>query len=149
MSLAIGTFFPGFGDTLKWLNNSTSFGRNQRISLFHFWSISCPACHANMPALHELRDKYGPLGLQVVAVHRPRSDNELDADNVRKVADELGMTEPCALDNDHKIGDELGVEAWPTYFLFGADGRLRRHAKGNFGVRMMGVALEKMFGECA
>jgi hypothetical protein len=72
---------------------------------------------------------------------------DLDEETVRKVAEDLGITEPCLLDNDHKIGDALGVDAWPTYFLFDEQGRLRRHAKGNFGVRMIEQALIRMYDE--
>jgi hypothetical protein len=100
-----------------------------------------------MPNLHKLRDGYAEKGLQVIGVHRPMGEFDLDVEEVRKVAAELGITEPCTLDNDHKIGDALGVDAWPTYFLFDAEGKLRRHAKGNFGVKMIEQALIRIYGE--
>ena len=118
-----------------------------KMLLIHFWAKSCPACHANMPHLQKIRDKYSKKGLQIIAVHRPMGKHDLDIEEVRKIATELGITEPCALDNDHKIGDALGVDAWPTYFLFDAEGKLRRHARGNFGVKMIEQALIRMYGE--
>ena len=130
-------------NTLKLLN----YFPHQGNLIIHFWSKSCPACHANMPHLQKLRDGYSDNGLQVIAVHRPMLDADLDTEEIHKVAAELGITEPCALDNDHKIGDALGVDAWPTYFLFDSEGKLRRHAKGNFGVRMIEQALIRMYGE--
>jgi thiol-disulfide isomerase/thioredoxin len=117
------------------------------LTILHFWSKSCPACHANMLHLQKLRDGYAEQVLQVIAVHRPMHEADMDIEEIRKIADELGITEPCALDNDHKIGDALGVDAWPTYFLFDETGKLRRHAKGNFGVRMIEQALIRMYEE--
>ena len=112
--------------------------------ILYFWSLSCPACHVNMPHLQKLRDEYAGQGLRVLSVHRPRGEKELDAEAVQKMMRELGVSEPCVLDNDHTLGDALGVDAYPTYFLFDTDGRLRRHARGNFGVRMIEQALERV-----
>lgn len=72
---------------------------------------------------------------------------DLDEEAVRKVATELGITEELILDNDHKIGDELGVDAWPTYFLLNPDGSVRRHARGNFGVKIIEQALIRLYSE--
>jgi thiol-disulfide isomerase/thioredoxin len=144
----IGVCFSSLPPIPNWLNYSLSekFVVTD-LTIVHFWSKSCPACHANMPHLQKLRDEYANKGLQVVAVHRPMSDFDLDIEEIQKVATHLGLTEPCALDNDHKIGDALGVDTWPTYFLFDAEGKLRRHAMGNFGVRMIEQALIRMYKE--
>ncbi|WP_395089087.1 TlpA disulfide reductase family protein [Armatimonas sp.] len=117
------------------------------VILMYFWSSSCPSCHANMPHLQKIRDEYGPKGLQIVAVHRPMGEFDLDEAKVLEVAKELGITEKLIFDNDHSIGDELKVDAWPTYFLFDKEGKVRRHAKGQFGVRMIEQALIRLFDE--
>ena len=117
------------------------------FQIVYFWSKSCPSCHVNMPHLQKLRDEYGPKGLEVVAVHRPMGEFDLDEAKVLEVAKELGITEKLIFDNDHSIGDELKVDAWPTYFLFDKEGKMRRHAKGNFGVRMIEQALIRLFDE--
>ncbi len=100
-----------------------------------------------MPHLHKLRDQYASKGLEVVSVHRPMGDFDLDEAEVRKVAVEIGITETLIFDNDHQIGDALGVDAWPTYFLIDPDGTVRRHARGNFGVKMIEQALIRLLGE--
>ena len=85
--------------------------------------------------------------LEKVSIHRPMGDFDLDKEAVRKVADELGITEELIFDNDHKIGDAMGVDAWPTYFLLNPDGTVRRHARGNFGVKMIEQALIRLLGD--
>lgn len=115
--------------------------------LLHVWSISCPACKSNMPQLQHLRNEYAGRGLQTVAVHMPRGEDEIDEVVVRTVANQIGLTEILILDNEHKIVDAFGVNAVPAYFLFDAEGKLRRHALGNFGVRMIGQAVRRLFGD--
>ncbi len=147
MPLRVGTLLPSFAGATGWLNASDDFAPSASWSplLVHFWAVSCPACHSNMPALHELRDKYRPQGLHVIAVHRPRGEFDLDTDKLRYSIVELGITEPYARDNEHTVGDLFEVAAWPTYFLFDASGLLRRHAVGAHGVVLMETALERMY----
>lgn len=143
MSLSFGSRLPSFNVLL--LDGSLLGCPAHGVTLVHFWAMSCPACKMNMPYLQELRERYGPKGLRTVAVHMPRGPFDLDVEKVKKVATEIGITEPCAIDNEHEIGDTFGVDAWPAYFLFDAEGKLRRQAKGNFGVRMIEQALIRLF----
>lgn len=120
---------------------------NGYIVVLYFWSKSCPACHANMDDVHRIRDAYSGYGLETISIHRPMNESDLDESRVCDVAKEIGITEKLIFDSDHKIGDEMGVEAWPTYFLFDREGRLRRHAKGQFGIRMIEQALLRLVDE--
>jgi thiol-disulfide isomerase/thioredoxin len=139
-------YCPDFSILPDWLIPMASEVK-ENLTIIHFWSKSCPACHENMPHVQKLKDEYAKHGLQVIGVHRPMHEADMDTEEIRKVAAELGVTEPCALDNDHKIGDALGLDAWPTYFLFDETGKLRRRATGHFGVRMIEQALIRMYGE--
>jgi thiol-disulfide isomerase/thioredoxin len=142
----VGISLATLPDISDWLNRTSSekFVATD-LTIIYFWSKSCPSCHANMPELQKIRNGYADKGLQVISIHRPMGEIDLDIEEVRKIAQELGVTEPCALDNDHKIGNALGVNAWPTYFLFDGEGKLRRHATGNFGVKMIEQALIRMY----
>ncbi|MDX1934470.1 MAG: TlpA family protein disulfide reductase [Capsulimonadales bacterium] len=147
MPLPISTPLPSLSDAVLWLNAETAPICTEGPVLVHFWAMSCPACKANMPALQELRDSYQPYGLQTLAVHMPRGDFDLDLERLQQTGTELGITEPCAADNTHAIGDRFQTGGvWPVYFLFGPDLRLKRHAAGGFGVRMIKVGVEQMFG---
>ncbi|MCX6365355.1 MAG: hypothetical protein NTX57_01445, partial [Armatimonadetes bacterium] len=97
--------------------------------------------------VQNIRDLYRGKGLIVIAIHRPMGPYDLDIDSVNQVRDQIGITEKCIFDNDHSIGDSLGVIAWPTYFLFDSECKLRRHAKGQLGIRMIEQSLIRMFSE--
>jgi len=65
------------------------------------------------------------------------------------VVTQLGLTEPCALDNEHAIKDAFqNSDGWvPAYFLFTAEGVLKSRTAGDAGLTMMRSALEKLFSE--
>lgn len=146
MSLHVQYAITSLSGATRWLNCENGLDDLQcKPLLIYFWAISCPLCHVNMPQLQELRDNYTPRGLHVIAVHRPRGEDDLDTDKVNVIAKILGITEPCAIDNEHCVGDDLGVSDWPTYYLFDSNGKLLRRAVGNFGVKVMEDALENLY----
>lgn len=148
MSLKVGTLLPTFEGVTEWIipMDENLLARGNSI-LIHFWSVSCPLCHENIPAVQRLRDTFTANGLQVVAIHCPRGPQDLDVGKLKQAVAELGIVEACAVDNTHAIVDRFSVSGWPAYFLFDQDKRLRRHALGQFGVRMIGAAVERMFSE--
>ena len=146
MSLTVGASLPSLDGATEWLNADGAPAPDHGPTLVHFWAVSCPACKVNMPALQALRDKYAPHGLRVVAVHLPMYDGDSDVARVRTLAAELGMTEPCAHDGEHALGDRFETGGmWPVYFLFDAENKLRRRAAGGFGVRFVETGLERLF----
>lgn len=146
MPLKIGDATPDFAENASWLSAEKRGTAIKGVALFYFWAMSCPSCKHNMSALQALRDRYHHCGLQVVAVHTPRNEEDRAIECVRRMATELGITEPCAIDNDHAIGNAFETGGvWPIYFLFDGGGKLRCRAAGGFGVKMMERTLARMF----
>src|SRR5215213_8817346 len=116
--------------------------------LVHFWSVSCGMCKENMPRVSRWRDEREADGLRVVAVHMPRYEADTDAEAVREAVATYNITEPCAVDNGHKLRDAFQNEQGyvPAYYLFDAEGKLRGFAAGEFGVRVITPALDRVLG---
>jgi hypothetical protein len=70
-------------------------------------------------------------------------------ETVRETVEKQGITEVCAVDNEHKLKDAFKNEqGWvPVYYLFNEEGKLKSRAAGEFGVGVLKTALEKMFAE--
>lgn len=98
---------PSFEGATQWLNQATPKARvaNGRPTLVHFWAINSKISEENLPQVAELRDRRRREGLRVIAVHLPRSQEERDTRAVRDAIARLNLTEPCALDNEHKLRD--------------------------------------------
>lgn len=105
-------------------------------TLIHFWSVSCGLCKEAMPNVNEFRDQYKD-DLNVIAVHMPRSEKDLDLDQIKEVADEHNITQPIFVDNQHKLTDAFDNQYVPAYYVFNSDGQLRHFQAGGGGMKML------------
>jgi len=149
MPMRIGTELPGFEGATEWFNATAARAAEEAKGhpvLVHFWSVSCGTCKENMPRLQELRDARAAEGLRVVAVHMPRYEADTDVEAVRDAVTTYQITEPCAVDNQHRLRDAYKNDQGfvPAYYLFDAEGKLRCFAAGERGLNMIGPALERV-----
>jgi len=120
---------PSFDEARDWLNrHSVSLQTKGHPTLVHFWSISSEESKINLAQVAELRDQRKREGLRVIAVHVPQSEAEKDPRAVRNALMRLNLSEPCALDNEHKLRHALlnGRDDLPAYYLFDTEGGLRQ-----------------------
>jgi thiol-disulfide isomerase/thioredoxin len=149
MPMRIGTEMPSLEGATEWFNATGAAAEAEakgHPTLVHFWSVSCGTCKENLPRVSEWRDRKAAEGLRVIAVHMPRYEADTDAEAVREAVAAYNITEPCAVDNGHKLRDAfLNEQGYvPAYYLFDADGRLRGFAAGEFGLKVIGPALERV-----
>lgn len=88
-----------------------------------FWASWCVPCRRSFPWLNEIQSKYGPAGLQIIAVN-------LDKD--RALADGFLAEVPAQFslrfDPAGDLAKQFGVQAMPSSYLLDADGNvLERH----------------------
>jgi thiol-disulfide isomerase/thioredoxin len=149
--MKVNSQLPSFEGVSAWLNRATPNAREAkgRPTLVHFWSINCEVSKANLPHVSELRDQRKREGLRVIAVHFPRSEEETDTRAVHNAATSFNLTEPCALDNEHKLShaflNEQGVV--PAYYLFDTQGRLRSFSTGKDGSVILEDQLDQMMAD--
>ena len=144
MPLPIGTPLPSFEGATDWLDRPFSASAARPL-LVQFWAVSCPVCKLNMPGVLSFLETYRDHGLQLVSVHMPRMDADMDIEKVRVAAEELSLTGPCAIDNAHTVGDLFQTGGvWPCYFFFDADGKLRSRAAGNLGLKVAENSLKRI-----
>ena len=76
---------PELIGAVEWLNGERTKADliGEKPTLIHFWSISCHLCKEAMPLVNQFRDQYKDR-LNVVAVHMPRSENDLNIEKMKK-----------------------------------------------------------------
>ena len=154
MPMRIGDAIPSFEGATEWLNELQETADDYvkgAPTLVYFWATSCGICKENMPKLKTLKDKYKSFGLKTVAIHMPRYEADTDVENVKKVIAEHCIDDVCAIDNEHKLKDAfMNEQGWvPVYYLFDREGKLKTRAAGEFGLKVIQGALEKLFPEQA
>lgn len=148
MALPIGNPMPLLEGSTEWINGSINTAELLgRPTIVHFWAVSCPICKMNLPRLQELTQSFRDHKLELISIHMPRMADDQDVPKVKQVAKEIGLTGPCAIDNDHVIGNRFETGGvWPCYFLFDAEGKLRSRAAGALGLKMAENSLKRMLG---
>ncbi len=148
MPSRIGDALPTFEGATGWLNQSTNSAEEiakGNPTLVYFWATSCGICKEDMPKLQELKSKFEDL--KTIAVHMPRHEADTNLETVKETVEKFKIDDLCAIDNEHKLKEAFQNEqGWvPVYYLFDAEGKLKSHAAGEFGLGVVTTALEKMF----
>ena len=149
MPLEKGSEMPSLDGATEWFNATGARATAEakgHPTLVYFWSISCGICKENMPRVAAWRDERAADGLRVIAVHTPRDEADTDTEQVRDAITHYNITEPCAVDNEHKLRDAFQNQQGdvPAYYLFDSDGKLRSFAAGEQGIGMVAAALERV-----
>ncbi|MFD2618477.1 TlpA family protein disulfide reductase [Terrilactibacillus laevilacticus] len=139
---------PELTGATNWVNGEVS--KNDLIgtkpTLIHFWSVSCHLCKEAMPKVNEFRDKYKDE-LNIVAVHMPRSENDLPLELVKENAEKYDITQPIFVDNEHKLADAFDNQYVPAYYVFDAEGNLRHFQAGGSGMKMLEKRVNRVLGK--
>ena len=149
MPMRIGTEIPRLDGATTWFGGTEAHAEAEakgHPTLVHFWSVSCGICKDNLPRIAAWRSELSEQGLRVIAVHMPRYESDTDIEAVREAIAIFNITEPCAVDNEHKLryafqNDQGYV---PAYYLFDAEGKLRSFAAGERGVDMLKSAVDRV-----
>jgi len=149
MPMRIGTEMPALDGATEWFGATQAHAEAEsrgQPTLVHFWSVSCGVCKDNLPKVAEWRDAHKSQGLRVIAVHMPRYEADTDVEAVREAIANNNISEPCAVDNEHKLRDAFQNDQGyvPAYYLFDAEGKLRSFAAGERGVDLLKSALDRI-----
>ena len=149
MAMRIGTERPGLEGATEWFGGTQAHAEEAVMghpTLVHFWSASCGICKENLPRVGQWRDEKKEQGLRVIAVHMPRYEADTDVEAVRDLISKFGITEPCAVDNEHKLREAFQNDEGfvPAYYLFDAEGKLKSFAAGERGLDMLKSAIERV-----
>lgn len=132
MPMRLGTEMPSLEGATQWLNEEPNLA-SDKITFVHFWAVSCHICHETMSEVLRLRDQYADQGVQTVAVHMPRMEEDTDIGRIESDIEKYGISQPCAVDNQHAIANAFGNEYTPGFFIFGRDNKLKFRAAGDRG----------------
>jgi len=151
MPMRLGTPMPSLEGATEWLRGSVQEILQETEGhpvLIHFWSLSCGMCKDNLPRVAEWREKYRDVGLRLIAIHMPRYPTDMDVDDVREALTEYQITDPAAIDNEHKLRDAFQNEQGyvPAYYLFDEQHKLKSFAAGEYGVKVIEPAIERLLG---
>ncbi len=139
---------PELDGATAWLNGEQTKAQlvGQKPTLIHFWSVSCHQCKEAMPEVNKFRDRF-KAELNVVSVHMPRSEGDLDIEQIKAVAAEHKITQPIFVDSDATLTDKFDNQYVPAYYVFDKDGQLRHFQAGGGGMKMLEKRVNRVLDE--
>lgn len=147
MPMRLGTEIPSIEGATEWFNSEGMPNLEPgKVTLIHFWAVSCHICHETMPKLMEIKSKYEKDGLQVVAVHMPRYDADVDAEKVKGDREEYNMDQPIGLDHRKALAIRFQNEYVPAFFIFDKEGKLKFRAAGDRGFQKVEPKVREALG---
>jgi thiol-disulfide isomerase/thioredoxin len=104
----------------------TLAGGEQGVTLLVFWATWCQPCLREVPTLVKLHDKYRDKNFRVVSINV----DDPEGKKIKAIVREFGITYPVLIGNEEVMKQFGGVQALPTSFLIGRDGRIRERLQG-------------------
>lgn len=132
-----------------WLNTQplTAAALKGKVVLVDFWTYTCINWLRTLPYLREWSNKYKEQGLIVMGIHTPEFGFEQNFANVRKLAMDLRVDYPVAIDNDREIWERFSNNYWPALYLIDGKGRIRHHQFGEGGYEESEQMIQKLLSE--
>ncbi len=91
-----------------------------KVVLLDFWATWCAPCRMEIPEFVQLQKQYAGKGFTLLGV---ALDDE-GAAVVKPVAQKLGVNYPVVFGNTQVAAAYSGIQALPTTFLIGRDGKI-------------------------
>ncbi len=96
-----------------------------KVVYVDFWASWCGPCRKSFPWLKEVSARYEEKGLKVITINLDR-----DRAAAKKFLEELKIPFEVVYDSTGALAEKFGVEALPSSYLFGRDGKLRSEHRG-------------------
>lgn len=101
-------------------------GDGKEVTLLVFWATWCRPCLMEMPTLVKLHGKYQDRNFRVVSINV----DDPEGKKVQAISRDYGLNYPILIGNEDVMKQFGGVQALPTSFLIGTDGRIREKLQG-------------------
>ena len=111
-------------------------GLRGRPVVVNIWASWCAPCRTEMPLLQDAADTYAG---EAVILGVASKD---DPGEAQGFLDDLGLTYPNVFDTSGEIRVALGLTAYPTTYVFGADGTIRARVNGGISEQRLAGLIE-------
>ena len=117
---------------LKTLSGETfSIGEDDKsVRLVVFWATWCRPCVLEIPSLIKLQEKYRDRKFQVISINMDENPDDPKGEKIVAFLENFGINYPVLICTDAASRTFGGIEALPTSFLIGRDGKIKQKMMG-------------------
>jgi sugar lactone lactonase YvrE len=112
-----------------------------KVVLLDFWAFCCINCMHVLPDLDKLQDDYKD-SLVIIGVHSAKFSNEQSTAKIRQAILRYKIRHPVLNDHNLEVWDAYNIQAWPTFILIDAQGRIAGRLDGENAYEPLKRAIE-------
>lgn len=96
-----------------------------KVVVVDFWASWCVPCRRSFPWLNDMTQKYSDQGLVVIGVNVDK-----DPADAAEFLEAYPASFSIHYDSSGSLAREFGVQAMPSSFVIGRDGKIKKHHLG-------------------
>ena len=115
-----------------------------KVIFLNAWATWCGPCRSELPAIETLYKKYkDSKDVVVITAVFPGKSGEGDVSSIKSFMKSKGYTYPVLFDTSGKLLYTLGINAFPTTYVFDKKGNLLRYFPGATNLENMEKSIEE------
>lgn len=116
-----------------------------KIVFLNFWATWCPPCREEMPNIEEIYKKSNSNenDLVILGVAMPNIGREGSVNNIKAFLQDKEYTFPVVFDEDGKLMSDYFINAFPTTYIIGKDGRIVNFIPGAMDKEVMEAVIKE------
>lgn len=133
-------FPPDFNAEDLYGNKFTLSSQKGKVVVLNFWGTWCAPCIAEIPEFIELQEHFGKEDLIFVGISTPNEPEE----NVKEFTEEMGINYTIVYDDDQEIIKSYSPHSWPSTYIIGQDGKIKKFIIGSTNKKLLLPELDKL-----
>lgn len=119
-----------------------------KIVFLNFWATWCPPCREEMPNIEEIykKNNSNENDLVILGVAMPNIGREGSVNNIKAFLKDKEYTFPVVFDEDGKLMNDYFINAFPTTYIIGKDGRIVNFIPGAMDKEIMEAVIKEAMG---
>lgn len=119
-----------------------------KIVFLNFWATWCPPCREEMPNIEEIykKNNSNENDLVILGVAMPNIGREGSVNNIKAFLKDKEYTFPVVFDEDGKLMNDYFINAFPTTYIIGKDGRIVNFIPGAMDKEVMEAVIKEAMG---
>jgi len=116
-----------------------------KIVFLNFWATWCPPCREEMPNIEEIykKNNSNENDLVILGVAMPNIGREGSVNNIKAFLKDKEYTFPVVFDEDGKLMNDYFINAFPTTYIIGKDGRIVNFIPGAMDREVMEAVIKE------
>lgn len=116
-----------------------------KVVFLNFWATWCPPCREEMPTIQEIykKNNSNENDLIILGVAMPNIGREGSVNKIKEFLKDKEYTFPVVFDEEGKLMNDYFINAFPTTYIIGKEGRIANFIPGAMDKEVMEAVIKE------